>query len=142
MAENENKLSSEKETQNEITPSIPQKDNELIPEDAKQFKHIFSMVSQSFRGTFPPTVYEKVTSDHIGKVLDSYTREAEFKYKYASSQRWFNLGYVLLSVVLFVFLTIYLSSNQSGTYLDILKTIFVFAGGFGGGYGYKSSRNK
>ena len=87
-------------------------------------------------------IFAKLEREHVTQFLDhaheSDTNESRFR----SSSRWFRLGYVLIGVAIFVFLTVFLIPGQSALYFEILKGIGIFAAGVGGGYGIKAYQDR
>lgn len=92
----------------------------------------------------PNPLTEKLTESHIDKMLEMSSKGNERAFEDSKASRRYTLVYVLLAIALFVFLTIYLVDVDQALWLEILKLLAVFVGGFGGGFGVKSyfSRNR
>ncbi|MBU7042479.1 MAG: hypothetical protein HXS47_02720 [Theionarchaea archaeon] len=97
---------------------------------------------QQYSGPIPSRFFEKITEDHISKILDIAEKDEERSFEDVKSSRKYNLVYVLIFVGLFVFLTIFLIFKDVELYLEVLKIIVVFFGGFGGGFGYNEWKRK
>jgi len=95
-------------------------------------------------GPMPNPLTEKLTEQHIDKILEISARDDELSFKDAARSRWFTLIYVIIFVALFIFLTIFLVGADKELYKEAVKLFAVFLGGFGGGFGVKSymDRNK
>ena len=68
-------------------------------------------------------------------------KDNEREYSDSKSSRNYTLIYILIFVSLFVFLTIFLVKDNRDLFIEILKVVAIFAGGFGSGYGIKSYRD-
>ena len=55
---------------------------------------------------------------------------------------WFRLGYVLIGVIIFVFLTLFLLPDHAALYLEILKALGIFGAGAAGGYGLRAYQDR
>lgn len=93
---------------------------------------------QRFSGSMPNPLLSKITESHIDKILELSDKEDNNSFKDAQSSKRYNLFYFLAFVGLFIFITLYLAKEDKDLFTDILKIVISVAGGFGGGYGYKS----
>jgi len=96
------------------------------------------MMRTSLSSKIGHPLFDKFTTEHIDKFLDSSQRDDDNIYKYKSSNRWFILGYSLIGTALFIFLIVFLLPQNKDLLLDIFKLLVAFAGGFGSGYGIKA----
>ncbi len=81
---------------------------------------------------------EKVTSEHIDKMIDNSEKVSDRSFRFASRQQIMNFFYILVSVGVFIFLTIYLSGDNPQLYKDIISYALTFLAGTGLGFGIKS----
>ncbi|RJP33342.1 MAG: hypothetical protein C4527_04640 [Candidatus Omnitrophota bacterium] len=102
--------------------------------------HFFALISKQLKDPFSFGINEKLTEEHINKIIDYTEKDNERNYRFADSARKYHLIYTVIGVLLFVFLTWFLSTNSSAVYSDILKMMAIFAGGLGAGYGIKSAK--
>lgn len=87
-------------------------------------------------------LFEKFTDDHVHKYLDYIQKDDDNAFALQRSNRWFHLAYVLIGIGLFVFLMVYLVPKDKAMFDQIFKMLVAFAGGFGGGYGVKTFRDR
>ena len=73
---------------------------------------------------------EKVTSEHIGKMIDASARDEQEMRKLQSRKQWMNLLYVVIAVAVFVFIVIFLRTDA-----DLLVRVITIAASFLGGLG-------
>ena len=109
---------------------------ELPPEIREVVRTGISM--QRISGPMPNPLFSKINEKHIDKILDLADKEDTNSYKDAQSTKKYNLFYFLAFIALFIFITLYLAKDNKDLFVDILKIVVSIAGGFGGGYGYKS----
>ncbi len=96
----------------------------------------------AFGGDIQHPIIDKFTENHVDKFLDISSESENRVLDYEKGSRWFNLGYVGIVTALFVFLLVYLGKTDKDLLIKTLELVFVFAGGFGGGYGFKAFREK
>jgi len=156
MEEKKNKQTTDpSETQNtEIVSSEVKKDSpnnpiefdnlpDDMPAEVKQMIVRMGMMQTSTGGSRPPhPLFEKFTDDHIHKYLDYTQKDDDNEFSLRSSNRWFQLVYILIALGFFSFLIIYLLPNNKALLTDIIKLFVSFAGGVGSGYGLKSYFDK
>ena len=113
-----------------------------LPADARKVVEMGMSIHRF--GPMPNPLTEKLTESHIDKMLEMSSKGNERAFEDSKASRRYTLVYVLLAIALFVFLTIYLVDVDQALWLEILKLLAVFVGGFGGGFGVKSyfSRNR
>jgi len=85
---------------------------------------------------------EKIQPSHITQFLDNDAKQDERIFQDSQISKRYTLAYVLIFCSLFVFVTIFLVIRDVNIYLDLLKIVIAFAGGFGSGIGYKSYKDK
>ena len=117
------------------------------PQDPGQLptSAVVEQVAASFIPTIGPThhpLFDKFDSAHVTQFLDYLHESDKDDRRLQRGNRWFKLGYVLIGVGVFVFLSVLLLPEQSDLYLDILAGIGLFAAGAGGGYGFKAYRDQ
>jgi hypothetical protein len=130
--------SEEDKDKQEPTQSI-----EKIPEPVKS---LFSSFFAARQPVFPPFM-EKITEQHIDKVLDYSEKQDQREFLEVQSERRLAFAkfviIVVLFIFLFVFLTLYLVDRDKELYKDILKVGLGALGGIAAGYGLgKRSANK
>ncbi|WP_039657570.1 hypothetical protein [Clostridium tyrobutyricum] len=108
----------------EILTKIPQEDLENLFVSA-------SMRSIQTTSPIPPQIFDKLTGDHINKIIDSTEKSEERDFKLQKRKQNFTTLYVVLGIGVFIFLTIFLSKDKTSVFLDILKILFGFLGGLG-----------
>lgn len=109
----------------------------LTPKIKEMAEFGFSM--QRYSGPHPELV-KKLTSEHIGEIIDQSGKDDERQYKFAAHGRIYRLIYILLGFSLFLFLSLYFGKENESLYIDMIKTLIAFGGGFGIGYGYRSQK--
>jgi hypothetical protein len=150
----------EENQKEQILPVQPEKVEkaEVLPPPVEKFldttkappevRRLFrEMASFSFTAGIQPHVhpiFDKFTAEHVTKFLDYNHDDDQNNYKLQRSGKWFNLGYVLIVVLSLIFLIIFLAKDNVILLSDIIKVLVAFAGGFGGGYGYRAhlAKNK
>lgn len=101
---------------------------------------IRAMISSVFgqRPVFPPFM-DKINEDHISKVLDYSDKQDQRDFSDAASQRRYDFAKLIticvVSLFIFVFLTVYLVDKDKELYKDILKIALGFVTGTLAGYG-------
>lgn len=123
------------EVLNEMPSEIKHALEQLPKEQQKSFKSSISAVLSSTSNRHP--LLEKVEPEHIHKILDYTHQDEQNSYKYACSNRFFRVGYVIIGLAFAAFLIIYLQPKDPQLFNDILKYVVGFLGGFGAGYGWK-----
>lgn len=114
---------------------------ENMPPEVKRTIRM-SMMGASFGGVPSHPLFDKFTPEHVTQYLNGMQKDDDNSFKLISSNRWFFLFYVVLTVVVFCGLIIYLLPRDKA-FLDLLfKLIITFAGGFGSGYGIKSIKDR
>ena len=86
-------------------------------------------------------IVEKITEEHINKVIDGNENDSKRDFEYAKLSKFYNLIYFTIIVAAFIFITFYMSNNNSQLYKDIIQYILTFAAGAAGGMGWKSIKN-
>lgn len=122
-------------------------DEELMPPEILEHvpEPVRERVKQSFgfiSGAVSNPMTKKITSEHITKIIDSDREFTKGEMELRKSNRNYTLGYVILIIALFVFLTIYLATSNSTLYQAILTHVGAIIAGFGAGWGFNSARNR
>jgi hypothetical protein len=112
--------------------NIPRKTKERITE--------FMSIGR-FPGSFLSPLESKINEKHIDKILDIKGKYEDNIFRDTQSARKFHLIYILVAVALFIFLTLFLVSNDKDLFKEIIKLFIIFVGGFGAGYGIKSYKD-
>ena len=94
-------------------------------------------------------IFDKFESKHVSQFLDQ-THEADREERQLRREerqlrrgdRWFRLGYVLIGVGIFLFLTRFLLPDHAALYLEILKALGIFGAGAAGGYGLRAYQER
>jgi hypothetical protein len=111
-----------------------------IPAPAKRV--FMSMMRSSSPPAVGHPVLEKLTEDHIHKIIDYSQRDEERAYNLRSSNRWFYLVFVILGLGTFLYLIKTLLPANKDLLVDIIKMFIAFLGGLGSGYGLKTYIDK
>ena len=88
---------------------------------------------QFFAGGIDPVrnpVLEKVTEDHITKVIELTGEDSK-------ADRRYRMAYVLIGIAAFFLLTFYMLSVDKELYKQVVQLLVAVGGGFGAGYGYR-----
>jgi len=116
---------------------------QLVKSAPPQVRHMMlSMMRLQGAGPFPHPIFEKFTSEHVGKFLD-YSHEDEVNaYSLARSNRVYHLIYFfgVLGFLIFLFLTV--GATDKSLLTEIIRMGVVIIGSFGGGYGWKALSDK
>jgi hypothetical protein len=111
---------------------------DMPPEIKKRF---LSISKGSFSRSILSPLESKINEKHIDKILVIKEKYEDNIFSDTQSARKFQLIYILLGVALFVFLTLFLVSNDKDLFKEIIKLFIAFVGGFGAGYGIKSYKD-
>ncbi len=87
------------------------------------------MMSESFSSS--NLISEKLTPEHIDKLLDSAEKDSERDFKTQQSSKWFFLLVFVISLSFIGFVIVYLSGVDKETMKFVLGIIVGFIGGFG-----------
>ncbi|MBM2815442.1 MAG: hypothetical protein HW421_2204 [Ignavibacteria bacterium] len=117
---------------NEVSESL----NELPPEIKKVVELGFSM--QKISGSMPNPILSKVNEKHIDRILYLSEKEEDNAFHESKLRKRYNLIYVCLFMIIFIFLTIFLAKDNKDIFLELIKIGVAIVGGFGGGYGFKT----
>lgn len=116
---------------------VPAEIMEQLPPEARRVVEM--SLSMMHRVSHAPNpVLGKVTSEHITAVLELSDKDGHCEFQSTLHSRLFTAFYVLVFVGLFVFLTLELAPLDKALYMDVVKIVLAFAGGFGSGFGVKS----
>ena len=97
-----------------------------------------SVTSVGSTGGIYHPIFDKFESGHVTQFLDHAHKHEIDDSRFRSKGRWFRLGYVVIGVAVFVFLTVFLLPAQPSMYFGILKGVGIFSAGVAGGYGIKT----
>lgn len=114
--------------------------NKLSPE-ARKVVEVGMMSMQRF-GPMPNPIAEKLTPNHIDKILNIAEKDDERSYKDTGQSRKYTLIYILIFAALFIFTTIFLVGSDKELYKETMKLFSVFLGGLGSGFGIRSYMDK
>jgi len=84
--------------------------------------------------------FQRISEKQLSEMMVLADRENQIEYKKWLNHRIFIVILVLVFVFLFVFLTVFLTRLDKAIYLEIVKIIVAFIGGFGGGYAFKINK--
>ncbi|GEM_PF-1701750 len=84
----------------------------------------------------------KINENHIDKLIDSHENGQERIFKDNQQSRKFQLLYVLIAVMVFIFLAIFLVGKDTELFKEIIKLFIAFVGGIGTGFGIKNYMNR
>jgi uncharacterized membrane protein len=140
IQKNENKTDSELNQ----TKEIDDLDNLLIPREAleKLPPETRSVVLAQLKQTtigFPANPFSnKITSEHLGKIIDSSEKDSEREFEFSKlelkdqqSSKWFFLAIFIISLIFIGFIIVFLSGVDKETMRFVLGIIVGFIGGFG-----------
>jgi hypothetical protein len=130
-------------TDSKLTPISEQSENQ--PENKSSMSNSIKemMVSmQKFSGPMPNPLLEKIETKHIDKILEIVHEDQNIEYKDRQKERLFKIFVISMIAGLFVFLTIFLATNNIATYKEILIYILTFGGGTGVGFGFGKRKRK
>lgn len=132
-------------TKEEVLDELPEGVSHIIeklpPEEKKLITESFQLTMGSFSSSPITPIIKKLTPEHITKIIDSSDESDRRQYRFALWSRGYMTLYILIGIGLFIFLTIYLSKNQTDLYKSIIEVLVAFLGGFGVGTAYKSSKS-
>ncbi len=111
---------------------------DMPPEIKKKF---LSISMGSFSRSLLSPLESKINEKHIDKILDIKEKYEDKIFKDTQQSRKFLLVYILIGVALFVFLTLFLVSNDKELFKEIIKLFIAFVGGIGAGYGIKTYKD-
>jgi hypothetical protein len=135
------KLTKNQEPEEDILPEeISEIVKKLPPEEGKTIKKSLEVMMGSFSMSPYSPLYKKVTGEHIDKIIEYSEKDDERSFQYAKISKTHTLIITILSMVVFIFLTIFLAKDASNIYMDILKVAFGFLGGFGVGSFFKKKQ--
>ncbi|GBD87613.1 hypothetical protein BMS3Abin03_01547 [bacterium BMS3Abin03] len=126
------------ESNDNLSADIPDEADvdEVIKKMPPQIRRSISMMMTS--GRMPHPLFDKFNEQHIDKFLDGIQRDDDNEFKMRSSNRWFQLVYVIIAIGFLSFLIFYLLPTDRDMFIEVLKIGVAFLGGIGSGYGLKS----
>ena len=126
-----------------LDPEVVEKGKQRVgkSESRLQVQEIFASVARSSGPAYHP-IFEKFESQHVSQFL-TQTHEADREERQLRrGNRWFRLGYAVIGVCIFVFLTWFLLPAHADLYLEILKVLGIFGAGAAGGYGLRAYQDR
>lgn len=117
-------------------------DEGLLPPEATKISEMMMGMVKSFPASPIHPILEKITPEHIDKLLDNLHQDDENMFNYSKSNRLFTAVYVLIALAFFVFLIVFLLPNNKDMLIELLKLGIAFAGGMGSGFGIKAYLDK
>ena len=118
------------------TLPVPPEIYDKLPKEARQFLMSFSM-----ERTPVSPVYElakKISSKDVGQLVRAVCEAQGLEFEVHKRSQWFHLGYAVLGIVVFIFLTIFFGNKDINAYMQIIRFLFAFFAGFGSGFGAKA----
>ena len=101
------------------------------------------VVESTFRaGPAYHPIFDKLESEHVTQFLTGSFEAENAERQTRRGNRWFLLGYVVIAVGVFAFLTSFLLPSHSEQYFALLQYLGTFVAGLGGGYGLKSYQDR
>lgn len=104
-------------------------------------EEIFASFARSSGPVHHP-IFDKFESGHVSQFLDQAHEADREERQLRREDRRFRLGYVLIGVGIFVFLTWFLLPDHAALYLEILKALGIFGAGAAGGYGLRAYQER
>ena len=127
------KIGSSKVIPNEVLETIPDE------ERGRLFSIMKETMISSFMSNNDP-IAEKITAEHISKVLDNANIQDERDRKERKSEKNYQIVYLLIGLAFIGFLIVYLKDDTELLY-KIIIAIISFVGGFGVGKIRKKNGN-
>lgn len=131
-------------SQEEMMDELPSEVSEIIgklpPEESEKIIKSFQFMGAFNTSPLSP-VLKKLNEEHITQIIKSSENTDERNFKFASRSKLYNFILGILGIGVFIFLTIFLAKDSSEIYMDIMKVLFGFLGGFGTGVYYKNKKN-
>ena len=116
---------------NSLAPELLDK---LPPEIRQQ---VILMMSHQRIGLSPNPLSNKITSDHIGKIIESTEKDSEREFELnklelidQKTSRWFFLAIFVIALVFVGFIIVFLSNVDKETMRFVLGLIVGLIGGF------------
>lgn len=131
-----NKLSLPDVLPPEIMKQLPK---ELQDKVRESLTMSMTMMEGSIPRPFP--LADKITSEHVGKIIDHVENESIRDSKQRGSDRWFILVGFLVVVAFFAGMS-YLFRNSTELMMNMIIALVSLVGGFGAGYGFAGFRHK
>lgn len=104
-------------------------------------QEIVASFDQSSGPIYHP-IFDKFESEHVSQFLAQTHETDRDERRLRRGDRWFRLGYVLIGVFIFLFLTWFLLPDHAALYLEILKALGIFGAGAAGGYGLRAYQER
>jgi predicted PurR-regulated permease PerM len=127
----QNEVLEQNEANNEPEVVIPE---EIFKDAPPMVRQMLEMTVMS--GRLPNPIANKLTPEHITSIIESSRDDDKRQFQDTLYSRFFNLGYVVIACVIFIFLVVFLKSEPE-MLKDILKVFTGMIAGFGAGYAVK-----
>jgi hypothetical protein len=116
----------------QLPEDIPSEFFDNLPPSIKEH---FAFISK--QGSHSSGITEKLTPEHINKVIDYSEEENKRDHHQANKDRWFRFFCVTVIAFLFVFSAMYLVENNMDSFKWIIEIGIAVAGGIGYGKSLK-----
>ncbi len=114
---------------------------EQLPPELK--KNVESALStQKTETPLPSSLADKITEQHIEKILELTAQEDTRRYMETLQRRRYRLVYFILGMIGFGLLAVFTIGQHTDLFKEIVKLFFVFTGGIGAGYAFKGYFDK
>ncbi len=122
----------------EVLDGVPVS-REVLDKLPPDMRNIFLALSRQTTIGFPTNpLSNKITSEHIGKIIDSTEKDSERDFEFnklelqdQKTSRWFFLTVFVIALIFVSFIIIFLSSVDKETMRFVLGLIVGLIGGFG-----------
>jgi len=113
----------------------------IPPEVRSEVKGLFSTISARFIGPPPHPFADKLTKEHITKIIDNVEQDEQRQFQEGRDIRRMGMTIFFAMLVpvtgLIVFFTLL---NKADLLVGLISALVGFGGGFGGGYGFGKYR--
>jgi hypothetical protein len=137
---------STKERESSGAPALakiePAQITEAIEKMPTPVREIFEMMAVSTMAAPNHPLLDKFKDEHVKQFLDNDRVETVNDYKLRSSNRFFHLMYIVISLFALGLLIWFLLPQNKDLLTDLLKIILAFAGGVTSGFGLKAQLDK
>ena len=114
---------------------------ENLPEP--QRAHIEEFIGTAMSMTMGNPIASKVTEQHITDIIASSSRETDHEYSDRKHSRLISVLFVGFAILVLAAVSIVLALlGMTELLIEIIKSLGLIAGGFGGGYGFYAFRNR
>jgi hypothetical protein len=141
-------MDQQKENDTQSAEDLEKMFDEAPPEMKKVISRMFSMQISSRQESGPlssrffDAIGPKINEEHINKLISNNDNSDKRQFGFSVFIQIRNILIVSGIIGVFIWLTIFMSTNNATLYLDLIKTIVAFLGGIGIGFGIKSYKEK